>query len=75
MHYFSNLFCYWYVCFTCWALTNLTFRGPRIIIYSYSKSQQNALFLKFILLLVCLFYLLGIDEFDIQMTAHHDIFL
>ena len=26
----------------------LTFRGPRIIIYSYNKSQRDALFLKFI---------------------------
>ena len=28
---------------------NLTFRGPCIVIYSYNKSQQDALFLKFIL--------------------------
>jgi hypothetical protein len=27
---------------------NLTFRGPCIVIYSYNKSQQDALFLKFI---------------------------
>ena len=27
----------------------LTFRGPCIVIYSYNKSQQDALFLKFIL--------------------------
>jgi hypothetical protein len=27
----------------------LTFTGPRIVIYSYNKSQQEALFLKFIL--------------------------
>ena len=28
---------------------HLTFRGPCIVIYSYNKSQQDALFLKFIL--------------------------
>jgi hypothetical protein len=28
----------------------LTFRGPYIVIYSYNKSQQDALFLKFILI-------------------------
>jgi hypothetical protein len=28
----------------------LTFRGPYIMIYSYNKSQQDALFHKFILL-------------------------
>jgi hypothetical protein len=28
---------------------NLTFRGPRNVIYSYNKSQQDALFLNFIL--------------------------
>jgi hypothetical protein len=28
---------------------NLTFSGPRIVIYSYNKSQRYALFLKFIL--------------------------
>ena len=27
----------------------LTFRGPCIVIYSYNKSQQDVLFLKFIL--------------------------
>jgi len=27
----------------------MTFRGPCIVIYSYNKSQQDALFLKFIL--------------------------
>jgi len=27
---------------------HLTFRGPCIVIYSYNKSQQDALFLKFI---------------------------
>jgi len=27
----------------------LTFRGPYIVIYSYNKSQQDALFLNFIL--------------------------
>jgi hypothetical protein len=27
----------------------LTFRAPRIVIYSYDKSQQDALFLNFIL--------------------------
>ena len=30
------------------SLSNLTFRGPCIVIYSYNKSQQDALFLKFI---------------------------
>jgi len=44
------LFLYWYVCFACLAWTNLTFRGPCIVIYSYNKSQQDALFLKFILI-------------------------
>jgi hypothetical protein len=29
--------------------SNLTFRGPCIVIYAYNKSQQGALFLKFIL--------------------------
>jgi len=28
----------------------LTFRGPCIVIYSYIKSQRDALFLKFILI-------------------------
>ena len=28
---------------------NLTFRGPCIVIYSYNKSQQDELFLNFIL--------------------------
>jgi hypothetical protein len=28
--------------------TRLTFKGPCIVIYSYNKSQQDALFLKFI---------------------------
>jgi len=28
--------------------TNLTFRGPCIVIYSYNESQRDALFLKFI---------------------------
>jgi len=28
----------------------LTFRGPCIVMYSYNKSQRNALFLKFILI-------------------------
>jgi len=28
---------------------NLTFRGPCIVIYSYNKSQQDAVFLNFIL--------------------------
>jgi len=28
--------------------TNLTFRGPCIVIYSYNRSQRGALFLKFI---------------------------
>jgi len=28
----------------------LTFRGPCIVIYSYNKSQRDALFLKFILI-------------------------
>jgi hypothetical protein len=27
---------------------NLTFTGPRIVIYSYNKSQRDALFLEFI---------------------------
>jgi hypothetical protein len=27
----------------------LTFRGPRIVIYSYNRRKQDALFLKFIL--------------------------
>jgi hypothetical protein len=31
-------------------LENLTFRGPCIVIYSYNKSQRDALFLKFILI-------------------------
>ena len=30
--------------------TNLTFREPRVVIYSYNKSQRDALFLKFILI-------------------------
>ena len=30
-------------------ITHLTFRGPCIVIYSYNKSQGDALFLKFIL--------------------------
>jgi hypothetical protein len=30
-------------------IINLTFRGPRIVIYYYNKSQQNALFLNSIL--------------------------
>jgi hypothetical protein len=30
-------------------LSNLTFRGPCIVIYSYNKSQRDALFHKFIL--------------------------
>jgi len=29
---------------------NLTFRGPRIIIYPYNKSQRDSLFLNFILI-------------------------
>ena len=29
---------------------SLTFRGPCIVIYSYNKSQRDALFLKFILI-------------------------
>jgi len=29
--------------------SNLTFRGPCIVIYSYNKSQQDAIFLNFIL--------------------------
>jgi hypothetical protein len=36
------------VCFACWALTNMTFRGPCIVIYSYNKSQRDVLFLNFI---------------------------
>jgi hypothetical protein len=31
-------------------VTNLTFRGPCIMIYSYNKNQRDALFLKFILI-------------------------
>ena len=125
----------------------LTFTGLCIVIYSYNKSQQDALFLRFILvknstcfgqtycpssgvlilysqhlvfvilimltvcqrgqdgtalvrcqlffsvyfvipyccisliqfffgvILICLFCLLGIDEFDIHRTVHHDMFL
>jgi hypothetical protein len=34
--------------FTISFLANLTFRGLCIVIYSYNKSQQDALFLKFI---------------------------
>jgi len=30
-------------------VNNLRFKGPCIVIYSYNKSQQDALFLKFIL--------------------------
>jgi len=45
------------------------------MIYSYNKSPKDALFFKFILLLICLFCLLGIDEFDTQRTVQHDIFL
>jgi len=30
-------------------LTNLTFRGPCLVKYSYNKSQQNPLFVNFIL--------------------------
>jgi len=29
-------------------MANMTFRGPRIVIYSYNKNQGDALFLKFI---------------------------
>ena len=36
------------ICFACLTLTNLTYRGPCNVIYSYSKSQRDALFLKFI---------------------------
>ena len=32
-----------------YSLLNLTFRVPRIVIYSYNKCQRDALFLKFIL--------------------------
>jgi hypothetical protein len=31
-------------------LINLTFRGPCILVYSYNKSQRDALFIKFILI-------------------------
>jgi len=31
------------------ARRNFTFRGPCVVIYSYNKSQQHALFLTFIL--------------------------
>jgi hypothetical protein len=30
--------------------TDVTFRAPRIVIYSYNRSQQDALFLNFILI-------------------------
>jgi hypothetical protein len=32
-----------------YSYNNLTFTGPCIVIYSYNKSQRNALFLNFIL--------------------------
>jgi len=32
---------------------NLTFRGPCIVIYSYNKSQQDALFVILVMLTVC----------------------
>jgi hypothetical protein len=35
--------------FTAQLHSNLTFRGPCIVMYSYNKSQQDALFLNFIL--------------------------
>jgi len=35
--------------FDCRITSNLTFRGPCIVIYSYNKSQRAALFLDFIL--------------------------
>ena len=34
-------------------ITNLAFRGPCTVIYSYNKSQQDALFLYFILVKNC----------------------
>ena len=37
------------VLFSGLALSNLTFKGPCIVIHSYNKSQRDALFLKFIL--------------------------
>jgi hypothetical protein len=40
----------------------LTFRGPCIVIYSYNKSQQDALFLYFILIT------LHVSD---RLTAHH----
>jgi hypothetical protein len=33
------------------SLLSQTFRGPCIVIYSYNKSQRDALFLKFILVI------------------------
>jgi len=30
------------------SLSNMTFRGPCIVIYSYNESQEDALFLRFI---------------------------
>jgi len=32
-----------------YAPCSLTFRGPCVVIYSYNKSQRDALFLKFVL--------------------------
>jgi len=40
---------YIFVAWTGTKFTNLTFRGPCIVIYYYNKSQRDALFLKFIL--------------------------
>jgi len=39
LYSFSLVFLYWYVCFACLAMTNLTFRGPCIVIYSYSNCK------------------------------------
>jgi len=36
---FSLMFLYWYVSFACLALANLTFMGPCIVIYFYSKTK------------------------------------
>ena len=53
---FENWMGYWKVCGIGPDTINggfwsqfLTFRGPSIVIYSYNQNQQDALFLKFIL--------------------------
>ena len=40
LYSFPLLFLYLYVSFACLALTNLTFRGPYIVIYSYNKTEE-----------------------------------